>query len=314
MNAAQRPPAGRRAPWRLLPEGHARLSLRGLFAVGVWGASFVATRIAIDALTPAALVSGRLLLGAAVLFGLLRWHRGRRLPARGDWYIVLLLGGVLGGHLLLQAYGLIYTSAINTGWIIALCPVAIALGAQLLGQQRLRLGGWLGVGVATAGVLLLTLKGTPDLQHATFGDLLQLISCFTWTCYALVAVGVVARNGALPTTAAAMSLAAVLTLPLAAGSGWWRGTPTAATWVALLFLGPICSGLAYHLYFAATRDHGPTRIAALIYLEPFVTVLVATTLGGETIQVGAILGGLTILAGVWLVAHGARPAAAAERT
>ena len=122
---------------------------------------------------------------------------GRRLPVPADRPACIGLGLVLAAHLLIQAYGLKHTSAIHTGWIVGFMPVTIALGAYLLRRQRLNALGWLGVAVGTGGVLLVTLKSTPDFAQARFGDLLQLASCLTWTVYTLAAGGPVARNGAL---------------------------------------------------------------------------------------------------------------------
>ena len=282
-------------------------SLKGLFAVVVWGASFVATRIALETLNPVALVAIRLLLGAGLLAVILRATGHRVLPTHADRTTCGLLGVVIAAHLLLQARGLDYTSAINTGWIIGFIPVCIAVGAQLLGQQRLARLGWIGVAVGTAGVLLVTLEKPPDFAHARLGDLLQIASCLTWTLYTLASAGVIARQGALRVTTFAMGAAALLCTIAALGTGALRAPLTAEAVLAIAFLGLLCSGVGYYLWFAATHERGPTRIAALLYLEPFVTLAVATTLMNEPITRSAILGGLCVLLGVYLVSRGSRP-------
>jgi drug/metabolite transporter (DMT)-like permease len=265
---------------RPAPE-HQRHSLRalpvkGLGAVTIWGASFVATRVALRALDPFALVAVRLLAGAALLALVVRVRSGRLLPARSDLPVGVLLGCVLSLHLLMQAYGLEKTTAINTGWIVGFMPVTIALGAHLLHQQRLRQVGWLGVGVGTGGVLLVTMTTPPDFKQARIGDLLQIASCLTWTIYTLAGAGPVTRNGALRITLFSMAVAG----------------------------GVAASVVAYYLWYSALDQYGPARVGSLLYLEPFVALATGAVLLHEPVMPNALAGGLCVLAGVWFVAKG----------
>jgi len=295
---------GRRIAYRVASLLHG-LSWRGLLAVVAWGASFVATRIALQALDPFSLVAIRLLVGTALLSALLKVRRQRLLPLRRDVPTCLALGLTLSLHLLIQAYGLEHTSAINTGWIIGFIPVTIAIGAQLLGQQRLSALGWVGVATGSLGVLTVTAVAPPDFAHARFGDLLQVASCFTWALYTLAAAGPMARSGPLRVTTFAMGVAALLVAAATAGMGARVEAMTARVAAALVFLGVVCSGVAYWLWFSATHDEGPTRTASLLYVEPFVTLVTARVLCDESITANAVGGGIIVLVGVWLVRRGA---------
>jgi drug/metabolite transporter (DMT)-like permease len=293
------------------------VSVKGLLAVVVWGGSFVATRVALEWLHPFSLVAARLAAGVLLLALAVKASGGPLLPARSDWPACTFLGAVLAIHLLGQAYGLLYTSAMNTGWIIGFMPVTIALGAFLLRQQRINGIGWLGVAVGTGGVLLVTLRAPPDFAHARFGDLLQIGSCLTWTVYTLAAVGPNGRNGVLRVTTFGMAIAAVLAalatvvvallaarVPDAPGA--LAGPFTLRSLAALAFLGPVCSGVAYYLWFAAQHDHGPARVGSLLYVEPFVALVTGAAMLHETVTINAVGGGLCVLGGVWLVARGSQ--------
>jgi drug/metabolite transporter (DMT)-like permease len=280
------------------------LSAQGLFAVIVWGASFMATRVALDALHPFGLVAVRLWMGAALLLLIVRARSGRVVPARADLPVCVFLGAVLSAHLLVQAYGLRYTSAINTGWIVGFMPVTIAVGAYLLRQQRLDALGWSGVTAGTAGVLIVTIVAPPDFTDAHFGDLLQLSSCLTWTVYTLVATGPNTRIGVLRVTTFGMIVAAAIATVATFWSGVFSGPLTGYRVLAIVFLGLVCSGLAYYMWFAAVEDHGPARVGALLYIEPFVALATGTLLLGEHVTLNAVLGGICVLVGVWLVAKG----------
>jgi drug/metabolite transporter (DMT)-like permease len=230
-------------------------------------------------------------------------------PLRADLPRCTLLGFVLAAHLLIQAYGLLYTSAINTGWIIGFIPVTIAVGAYLLGQQRLNGTGWSGVAIGTTGVVLVTAIAPRDFARAHLGDLLQIGSCLTWAVYTLAAAQPNARSGVLRVTTFGMAVAAVIASIAAVVWGGLRGPLTWRSVTAFLFLGLICSGVAYYMWFAAIRQQGPARVGALLYIEPFVALATGAVLLHEHVTLNAMAGGLLVLLGVWLVAHGAgRPA------
>jgi drug/metabolite transporter (DMT)-like permease len=53
---------------------------------------------------------------------------------------------------------------------------------------------------------------------------------------------------------------------------------------------------------------GASQVAAFLYLEPLVTLVVAAWLIGETVTWATLLGGAIILAGVWLVNQREAPA------
>jgi len=213
---------------------------------------------------------------------------GALLPERADLPRCTFLGVVLAVHLLIQAYGLLYTSAINTGWIIGFIPVTIAIGAYLLGQQRLNRTGWSGVMVGTAGVALVTAIAPREFARAHFGDLLQIGSCLTWAVYTLAAARPNARSGVLRVTTFGMAVAAAISSLVAVTRGGVSGVLTPQSLTAIVFLGVICSGVAYYLWFAAIERHGPARVGALLYVEPFVALLTGAVLLHEHVTINAI--------------------------
>ena len=76
---------------------------------------------------------------------------------------------------------------------------------------------------------------------------------------------------------------------------------TAAGWAGVLFLGLACSGLGYLLWYGALERLEATRVAALLYLEPLVTLAAAVLLLGEPVGLLTVLGGALVLGGVSLV-------------
>jgi len=73
----------------------------------------------------------------------------------------------------------------------------------------------------------------------------------------------------------------------------------------------LCSGAAYIFWYDALNMAGASQVAAFLYIEPFVTLIVAARLIHEQITWAALVGGAIILLGVWLVN---RPTAASVET
>jgi drug/metabolite transporter (DMT)-like permease len=72
-------------------------------------------------------------------------------------------------------------------------------------------------------------------------------------------------------------------------------------WLGVFFLGVFCSGLAYIFWYDALQALPVAQAGAFVYLEPFITVVVAAAILDEPLLLAALLGGGLILAGVWLV-------------
>ncbi len=68
----------------------------------------------------------------------------------------------------------------------------------------------------------------------------------------------------------------------------------------------IGSGLAFALWLRAQKEHGPTRVGAMLYFEPFFTLALAVPMLGEPVTAKTVLGGLGVFSGVWLVGKGVK--------
>ena len=285
-----------------------------LFAVTIWGGSFVATKLALGpegarVFTPFGLVALRFLLGGAVLLVALALRGGPLLPARADRGRVALLGAILGLHIGVQTYGLRFTFATHAAWIVCFTSVTIALAAHFLLGQGLRAIGWLGVALALAGVLGVTQShAAAPGSRVGFGDFLQLTGCFTWAAYTLLGARPVASSGARRVTTSATLIAGLLLLALTSITGF-GSRPGASELAALVYLGLLSSAAAFLAWYHAQQKYGSQRTAATLYVEPFVTALVAARVD-EPLVLGTALGGVVVLFGVWLVQRGAADASA----
>ncbi len=291
--------------------------LGAFLAVVFWGLSFVATKAAVGEISPFALIFARAGLGTALLLVMLSRRASGWIPPRDSWPSLLLMGFVgVAFHQTLQAIALTLTTAVHTGWLIGLTPIWSALLAAVILHERFGARKLLGLALGFVGAVVVVTRGRVggDLAAlpSTRGDLLILASTVNWAVYSVLGHPVLRRLGAPRATLGAMAAGfAILAAPVL-WMGVWRDyarlSPTG--WAAVLFLGLACSGLGYLFWYGALEKVEASRVAALLYLEPLVTLGAAVALLGERVQAVTVAGGLLLLAGVFLVEHAPVPAAA----
>ncbi len=281
--------------------------LQAFLAVLVWGVSFVATKAAVAEISPVALIFARAALGAALLVAVLIARREPLLPPRDAFGALAVMGFVgVAFHQLLQAYALTLTSAINTGWLIGVTPIWSALFAAVALRERRPPGRMAGLLIGFLGAFLVVTRGRLSGALAlpsTRGDLLILLSTLNWAFYTVLGHPTIRRLGPTRATAGGIIAGAAWLLPLFLVYGAWRDFArlSATGWIAVLFLGVLCSGAGYLLWYGALVRIEASRVAAFLYLEPLVTLAAAALLLGETIGLATLVGGALLVAGVVLV-------------
>jgi drug/metabolite transporter (DMT)-like permease len=168
----------------------------------------------------------------------------------------------------------------------------------------------LGLVLGFAGAVLVVTRGHLDASllglPATRGDLLVLASTVNWAFYTVLGHATIRRLGPTRATAGAMLLGFLALAPLFVARAGWRDLQalTPGGWGAVLFLGIACSGLGYLFWYGALRRIEASRVAALLYVEPLVTMTAAVALLGEPVGATTVAGGLVVLGGVALVQTG----------
>jgi drug/metabolite transporter (DMT)-like permease len=282
--------------------------IKATFAVVVWGASFVATKVALRDISPVSIVwlrfaIGFMILGFAVLarnqFSLPTWH---------DLAYFALLGFIgITFHQWLQSTGLVTAQAITTGWIVASTPIFMALLGWLMLREQLQTRQVLGILLAAFGVLLVISKG--DFSSffkggsVSSGDFLIMLSAPNWAIFSILSRRMLQEHPATRMMFYVMGFGWLFTSILFFTGQelshfsrlTWNG------WLGVLFLGVFCSGLAYIFWYEALKVLPASQTGSFLYIEPIVTVVVANILLSEPLIGTVLVGGLIILLGVWFV-------------
>ena len=260
-------------------------------AVLAVSAAAVLVRLAGDA-HPAAVGFWRC-AGAAVL--LAPWIRP--LPRR-DALLTLLAGALLAAHFWSWFASLATTSVMRSTVLVTLAPIWVGLLEWLVLRDAPPRRFWAGIGVAVAGVALMTATGGDSGPGSVGGDALALLGGVFGAGYFVVGRAVrprvpIGTYGALVSGAAALWL-----LPVVWGAdAALTGFPPAA-WAALagLVVGPQLLGHVGLNY--AVRYLTAAFVSSVVLLEPVGATLLAVAVFGEVPSPAAAAGAAVTVVGV----------------
>ena len=273
----------------------------GLFVI-LWASGFIGAKLGLPYAQPLTflflrMLAAVLLLGAVVLVARPKWPNREAIfdsCATGVFMHALYLGGVY----ISIAKGL---PAGLSALIVGLQPLLTStIASRLLGEQVV-VRQWGGLLLGIAGVYLVvqdraTTGGATPLAWGA--SIVALLSITVGTIYQKrFGGGIDWRSGMLIQYAAAGTLFALGAMAFETRIVHW--TPEflfALGWlVVVLSLGAI-----WLLYFLISRS-AATRVVSLFYLTPPVTALIAWALFNERLAVGALIGMVFCVIGVFLV-------------
>jgi drug/metabolite transporter (DMT)-like permease len=282
-----------------------------LALAALWGASFLFMRVAVPSFGPVVLADARV---AVAGIALLAWAVavGARPALRARWRDYLVLGAINAAlpFALLSAAELEIEASL-AAVLNAMAPMCGAIvGAVWLGN-RVTHPAKAGLVLGVAGVALVVglAPFTIDLAFV-----LAVLACLAAAfAYGIGANLVRVRFADEPplTLAIGQQLgAAAVLLPLIPAVPV-RGAPDAVDVACLLALALASTGVAYLLYFRLLGELGATGGMTVIFVVPVCGVLWAALFLGETIHLATVLGGIVILASVFLITRFPAPAPAA---
>lgn len=284
-----------------------RLSLPGRVAAAlgtlylVWGATYLAIRVAVAHLPFAWLCAARYVVAAALLLGLAAALKQPRPSAReAGW------AGVMGLFTVFGMNGLVvYAEKTISSGLAALLVASLPLwlvGIERLAGAPVSRRAALGCAIGVAGVAGVSAPGlTGGVDGAAVG--MVLLAALLSAAGLALAKRVPMPASGLYMSAWAQGAAAVAFVATTAGLGEqvaWTQVPASAWW-ALAFLTVFGSVIGYSCYFWLSKAARPEVVATYAFVNPLVAVVLGAALLGERLDAATVLGGAAILAAVALV-------------
>lgn len=298
---------------RSLWPAYAGLVLTPLF----WAGNAVVAKGTVESIPPLSMSFWRWVIALTVLlpFGLPGMVRHRRVIRQYLGSMVALATFSVAAFNSLLYYAAVTTSATNIALINATIPIFIALLAWLLLGDRTRPLQALGIALAVLGILTVVARGKLAILlnlEAQPGDLIMVAAVFSWGLFS-----VLMRRQAVPlpaltflTTQIALGTLIILPFYLAELLLFKGGFEVRqSTLMPLLYFAFFPGILAYAFWNYGVHRIGPARAAMFMYLTPVFASVLAGVFLGERLGLFHVVGGLLILAGLYLATRGRRDSA-----
>jgi drug/metabolite transporter (DMT)-like permease len=277
-------------------------------AAGLFGASVVATRVAVQEIPPLNLAVLRFGQGGVILF--LCLLIGARNLLKVKWHDLPFL--VLLGAILFTVFPVTFnislrlTEASRGALMLATMPIWSACIARMARKERLNIRQIAGILLTFAGVgIVLAERGLR--WHGTLlslgGDGLMLLTALFGAIYGVLAQRMLARYSALTVTMYAMLFGTFLLFPAALVEGFPQAFVRIDGKVAvlILFLGIFGGALGFFLWTFALTRLTPTQVAVYVNVNPMVAIILGAVLLSEKLTGVFIAGFVAVIAGVLFV-------------
>lgn len=273
-----------------------RQSLILLMTAVIWGATFVAQSLGMDAVGPFTFTTARMVLGSLFLFPIvvfLRARLGANRPAEAarrrtpEYRRNLIIGGALcalclfGGESL-QQFGFVHDTEVGkSGFITALYIVFVPLINLMLGQRNRPLI-WLAVVLAVGGLWHLCIP--PEGFTVATGDIYVLACAIVFSLHILVIGRFVTKVDGIELSMMQFALGSLLagSAMLLCETPTWEGV--SAAFPAMLWAGVMSNGIAYTMQMVGQRGMNDTTASLILSLESVCSVLAGWLILGEVLS------------------------------
>jgi len=274
-------------------------------AIVLFGLTWPAMKIGLEAGTPIWLAAGRAALSAITAFGLLAALRRLAWPNRADWPVILSVGGLqLSCFFALANLGVQSVPAGRSGvlayttmlWMV---PLSLAVG-DTVGWRALA-----GVALGVVGVVVLADPARFDWhdRHVVLGHAWLLLAGFTWALAMLHTRRHRWRGTPLDVLPWQMSVATILLLILAGVAepnghfdpGKWQ------LWSALIYIGVLAGPAGTWAAVSVARALPPITGALGMLGVPLVGIASSVVLVNEPITAPLAIGTVLVIAGIAVV-------------
>lgn len=277
----------------------------GLLGIVIFAVTLPMTRLSVG--TPDApqmsglfIAMGRAVVAAA-LSALFLLATRAPLPQRRDWLpLAITAGGVVFGFPLLTSIAMRYVEAMHASVIVGVLPLATAGVGALLHRQRPSAGFWLCAALGSALVVAFAVLRSGAAGLAIhFADVLLLAAMLC----AAIGYGYGARLSqhmqAEHVICWALLISLPVTLPLALLS--WPQTPVrASAWAGFAYLGVFSMWLGFFAWYRGLALGGTVRVSQVQLVQPFLSMLFAVPLLGESLDAVTVGFGLAVIATVFI--------------
>ncbi len=272
-----------------------RADLILLLTAFIWGLAFVYQRTGMDHIGPITFTFGRFFIGALAILPL--WYLMEKpkqiFAINGINKKAALLGLVLTAGMLLQQWGLVYTTAGRAGFLTGVYIIFVPI-IGIFFRNKTQWPTWVGVAMAMVGLFFL---GQVESDELFTGDILILLGSILFALHMIFTGKLANQTSPFRLIFVQFVVATIISFILVPiFESWnWQGILDAG--VALLYVGVMSSGVAFCLQVVGQRTAPASHASIILSFEAVFAALCGWWLLDEYLTDPELIGCGLILAG-----------------
>ncbi len=222
-------------------------------------------------------------------------------PRREDWLpLAITSGGVVFGFPLFTSVAMRYVEAVHASVIVGVLPLATAAVGALLHRQRPSAGFWACAALGSSLVVAFAMlrSGSAGLSiHPADALLLAAMGC------AAVGYGYGARLSQRMRAEHVICWALVIAVPFTLPGAlltWPQAALAPGAWWAFAYVAVFSMWLGFFAWYRALAIGGTVRVSQVQLIQPFVSMLFAVPLLGESLDAVTVGFSLAVIATVFI--------------
>jgi O-acetylserine/cysteine efflux transporter len=270
----------------------------------IWGLAFVASRLALDELSPALMTALRFAIAAVPCL----FVRRPNVP----WTVLIAISGTLFlGQFLAQSWAIAHGVPVGLASVIVQSQALFTVAFAVVAFREIPTGIQVaGIGVAAIGLLMIC--GTVGFDFSVGAFAVLMIAPVSFAIGNLL----LRQAREVPMFDLFAWLTLVPPLPLLAlalaidgpQATWHSLSQMSLTgWASMLFVGAISTCIAYWLWGRLLRDYTAAQVVPFALLVPFVGAAASSLVFGETFGPLRLTGMITVVGGIAIMLLSKRP-------
>ena len=270
----------------------------------IWSSSFMWIKIAVQEVGPITLVAFRVLFGLLFGVAVILIQRVQLPSSFKEWTPVLLLGVTnVAIPFFLISWGEQSIDSAVAAILDATVPLfTILIAHYMLRDDKMTVPKVTGLLIGFAGVVILMSKDLGASSSSILGQLAVVLACVFYSGSSVFARRTTEDTPAILRSAGPLlSATAIMWLATFLVERPVKIPHLGVTWIALLFLGVLGSGLAFVLSYYLLHEIGPTRTSMVTYLFPIGGVILGVIFLGEKLSWQLLAGSVLVIASLAVV-------------
>jgi drug/metabolite transporter (DMT)-like permease len=264
----------------------------------IWSSSFMWIKIAIREVGPITLVAFRVIFGLLFCVIVILVQRVSLPRTFKEWFPLFVIGLTnIAIPFFLISWGELHIDSAVASILDATVPLFTILIAHfLLQDDKITVPKILGLVMGFGGIIILMSKDIGASSNSLLGQLAVIAASIFYAISAIYIRKVtVDTPGILRSAGPLISASAIMWLGAFVFEAPIKLPQLEITWVALLFMGVLGSGLAFVMAFYLIHEIGPTRMSMVTYLFPLGGVILGVTFLQEQLTWQVIMGAVIII-------------------